>query len=80
VLHNLSFFQTLKSKTIWAVVGMVAVNAANTISADPASAVASLHLQPQTAALVTALLGVWAAYSRIRPTQGVPGRDPEAME
>lgn len=75
---NLSFWQAFKSKTIWAVVGAVALNGVNAAAADPNSFVAALHLQPNTAALVTAILGVVAVYGRMRPVQGVPGKDPKA--
>lgn len=76
MLNNLSFLQALKSKTIWAVLGMVALNGVNAIAADPTSALAMFHLEPQTDALVTAVLGVVAAYGRMRPKQGIPGKDP----
>ena len=76
---NLSFLQALKSKTVWAAAGLVIFNGLNAAAADPTSTIAQLHLSGNAAEAVNLLLGAVALYGRMRPTQGVPGKDPKAI-
>ena len=71
-MHNLDILQALKSKTIWAAIGLVVVNGLNAISADPHSTVAALHLTGNQAEIANVLLGAIAIWGRMRPKQGVP--------
>lgn len=71
---NLSLGQALKSKTIWAAIGVVALNGLNAAAANPSSVVAALHLDPQWQAIANGILAAVAIYGRSRPVQGVPGK------
>lgn len=69
---NLSIIQALKSKTVWAALGMVVTTGLTTISQDPNSAISALHLTGNQAAVANLLLGAVALWGRTRPKQGVP--------
>lgn len=71
---NLSFLQALKSKTVWAAIGLIVLNGLNAASANPASTIASLHLTGNQADIANLVLGALAVWGRMRPKQGVSAK------
>lgn len=67
---NLSILQALKSKTVWAALGLVVVNGLNSVAADPNSTIAALHLSGNQADIANLILGAVAIWGRMRPKQG----------
>ena len=68
-MGKLSFLQVLKSKTVWTVLGGVALQGVQAVASDPTSVLAAAHLSPGTNATATAALGVLAILFRANPAQ-----------
>ena len=68
---NLSILDALKSKTIWAAIGLVVINGLNAAAQNPASTVHALQLTGNQADIANLVLGAVAIWGRMRPKQGV---------